>query len=85
LKLYRKENPSARLSANLRRIFLERGYNFFDKASENGFTSEDSQSQTPNVAETAEAGEEDDHDDEPKVMTYEDLRGMREDILGNLM
>lgn len=79
LKLDRKDNPSARLGANLRRIFVERGLDFFDRISGDAFISSNS-SDNEEVAETK--SDEDEH--EPKTMKYEDLREMREEILKNL-
>ncbi|XP_006460295.1 hypothetical protein AGABI2DRAFT_203249 [Agaricus bisporus var. bisporus H97] len=74
-----KDNPSARLGANLRRIFVERGLDFFDRISGDAFISSNS-SDNEEVAETK--SDEDEH--EPKMMKYEDLREMREEILKNL-
>lgn len=85
MKLNRKENPSTRLGANLRRIFLERGLDFFDKISGDTFISDDPQAGPSNAEESTKEHEEKDEDeDEPKVMTYEDLRDMRDEILRNL-
>jgi mediator of RNA polymerase II transcription subunit 17 len=83
LKLHRAENPSARLGANLRRIFVERGLDFFDKVTGDSLGSDDSQAES-SKAESPKTDEESE-DDEQKVMTYEDLRGMREEIMGNLV
>ncbi|KAF5363246.1 hypothetical protein D9756_000427 [Leucocoprinus leucothites] len=80
-----KENPSARLGADLRRIFVERGLDFFDKMTLDSLSSEVAQAESSNPEETPKAEqEEDDDDNESKMMTYEDLRGMREEIIGNL-
>lgn len=38
----------------------------------------------PNGEEASKDDEEEGEEDEPKVMTYEDLREMREEILKNL-
>ncbi|KXN89633.1 Mediator of RNA polymerase II transcription subunit 17 [Leucoagaricus sp. SymC.cos] len=73
-----KENPSARLGSNLRRIFLERGLDFFEKVTGDNFGSQD-----PRASAVIKTDEGED-DDEPKIMTYEDLRGMRDEIMGNL-
>ncbi|KAF9453081.1 hypothetical protein P691DRAFT_802458 [Macrolepiota fuliginosa MF-IS2] len=79
-----KENPSARLGANLRRIFLERGLDFFDKMKGDTLPSEDSQTGPSNSENATKKDEDSREEDEPKVMTYEDLREMREEILKNL-
>jgi mediator of RNA polymerase II transcription subunit 17 len=58
---------------------MERGLDFFDRISGDALISSNS-SDNEEVAKASE--DEDAH--EPKVMTYEDLRDMREEILKNL-
>ncbi|KAJ3570395.1 hypothetical protein NP233_g4432 [Leucocoprinus birnbaumii] len=80
-----KENPSARLGANLRRIFAERGLDFFDKVTADSLGSEPSQTESSKLEDPSKEGQEEgDDDDESKIMTYEDLRAMRDEIMGNL-
>ena len=91
LKLYRKENTSARLGANLRRIFLERGLDFLDKYPAETLNAETLNSQATQAESSKSEGlpkadsEEDvDDDEEINTMTYEDLRDMRDQIMGKL-
>lgn len=58
---------------------MERGLDFFDRISGDAFIP----SNSSDDEEVAEADEDEDAH-EPKVMKYEDLRDMREEILKNL-
>jgi len=86
LKLYRKENTSARLGANLRRIFLERGLDFLDKYPAETLNSQATQAESSKSEGLPKADSEEDVDDDEEIntMTYEDLRDVRDQIMGKL-
>ena len=84
LKLHRKENTSARLGVNLRRIFLERGLDFLDKYPAETLSSQDTHAGTSESEGTSKAESEDEDDEEISTMTYENLRDVRDEIMGKL-
>jgi len=84
LKLHRKENTSARLGVNLRRIFLERGLDFLDKYPAETLGSQDTQAETSESEGVSKAESEDEDDEEINTMTYENLRNVRDEIMGKL-
>jgi len=84
LKLHRKENTSARLGVNLRRMFLERGLDFLDKYPAETLSSQDTQAETSESEGTSKAESEDEDDEEINTMTYENLRDVRDEIMGKL-
>lgn len=79
-----KETSSARLAINLRRVFQERGTDFFDRDENAGF------GKSENVADAVHQGSsvEDtspSEDSVPKVMTMEELYNMKLEILPQLL
>lgn len=81
-----KENPTKQLGENLRRIFIERGVDFFERNGghvlEDGTLNQESVSK--DNAET-EAADGDDDEATLKVMTSEELFKMRMEILPQLL
>ncbi|KDR83691.1 hypothetical protein GALMADRAFT_55752 [Galerina marginata CBS 339.88] len=79
-----RESASVKLETNLRRIFLERGADFFERR--DGLLS-DSKPQNTAGAEQVENGEEDvagDSDPVTKTMSVEELYAMRVEIMPHL-
>ncbi|KAF9534277.1 subunit 17 of mediator complex-domain-containing protein [Crepidotus variabilis] len=75
-----KQAPSARLETNLRRIFIERGSDFFEKRDDPTRTKDDNTKDPKDVEDIAE----NDPDVPPKPMTVEELFAMRMEIIPQL-
>jgi len=74
-----KETPSEKLGSNLRRIFIERGSDFFEQR--------DNPHKTNDQSKPVNEGETDTESDDPvpKTMTVEELYMMRMEILPQLL
>ncbi|KAF8913947.1 subunit 17 of mediator complex-domain-containing protein [Gymnopilus junonius] len=75
-----KQTPSARLEANLLRIFSERGSDFFDRR--DGLLLDDNQK--PANGESGEETAAGDRECTPKTMTMKELHAMRSEIISQL-
>lgn len=88
LRFSRKEIPATKLGDNLRRIFQERGTDFFEKnknlLKEDRAESEDKQPklEASDAVENLQLAQA---QDLPKVMTVEELFAMRSEILPQLL
>ncbi|EGO01913.1 hypothetical protein SERLA73DRAFT_177538, partial [Serpula lacrymans var. lacrymans S7.3] len=76
-----KEDPSKKLGQNLRRIFLERGLDFFDSGNRPNLQEESS---TPLEKEDGAEGPEESQDISKPTMTPEELFQMRTEIMPQL-
>jgi len=75
---FRRDDLTAKIGQNLRRIFLERGHDFFDQATSQPKADVDLASQQDNVAEDPEVAEN------TQPMTPQELFKMRVEILPQL-
>lgn len=81
--LYSKETSSARLDTNIRRIFLERGADFFDR--KEGLQSSSTRSeikQSQSIDDAPDVSMESEYTS--KSMTVEELHAMRMELLPQL-
>jgi mediator of RNA polymerase II transcription subunit 17 len=87
-RLARKEIPATRLGENLRRIFQERGTDFFKK-NKNPVQREFAESEDKQLhleaSNTAENEQSVETKNLPEVMTVEELFAMRSEILPQLL
>ena len=81
---YRKETSSARLDTNLRRIFLERGADFFER--KEGLQSSDTRSEIQHSQTIDDAPDAPiEPESTSKSMTVEELYAMRMELLPQLL
>ncbi len=79
-----KETSSARLATNLRRVFQERGIDFFDRDENAGFGKIENAADAI-VRGSAVEGISPSEDLVPKAMTMEELYSMKSEILPQLL
>ncbi|KAK0468484.1 subunit 17 of mediator complex-domain-containing protein [Desarmillaria tabescens] len=79
-----KQTPSQILGENLRRIFLERGVDFFEKTKDGNLADRIAEAHVDVKDTTLDTAESDDDNDGPSIMTSEELYKMRMEISSQL-
>lgn len=79
-----QESPGAKLGDNLKRIFLERGYDFFEQDDEERMANKDATKEKVKEVKDAMKSGEDTHASDIKPMSLEELNNMRMELLPQL-
>ncbi len=81
----RKQTTSQVLGENLRRIFLERGVDFFEKTKDGNLADRIAEAHVDVKDTSLDTSENDDEEDGPSIMTSEELFKMRSEITSQLL
>ncbi|KAL1722511.1 subunit 17 of mediator complex-domain-containing protein [Schizophyllum commune] len=79
-----QEDPNKKLGEKVQRVFLERGRDFFEKYDEHFLENDGADLEEPKPEEEKDAAEEDKKKEKERIMPYDDLVKLRQQIMPDL-